>query len=50
MIRPYDTADHADPAKQADKSRLVTVLSLGVTLRNTFSGRLGFYAQNMVML
>ena len=43
-------ADHADPAKQADKSRLVPVMGLGVTLRSASSGRLGFYAQNMVML
>ena len=50
MIRPYDTADHADHAKQADKSRLVTALSLAVTLRSASSGMLGFYAQDMVML
>ena len=50
MIRPYDTANHADPTKQANKSRLVPVLSLGVTLRSASSGLLGFYAQDMVML
>lgn len=50
MIRPYDTTDHADPAKQADKSRLVPVLSLGVALRCASSDQFGFYAQNMVML